>query len=1106
MTETGNSSALLERLLEELQCGGGVAPPPRQRLTRRQFLGGTGSASLLLAAGTGKAPPTIKFQPSPVIVVEFDGSTWSIDPRLFGQRARASFRRQGSGWVIELTKATLPGTDLRVDFRALIEEGIFGEWQIVLELPRLHFKEAGALGAWIAGRKPISGAIRLREFRAGGSRVTFQNAGPILSLSPGFGYQISGVGLKVSLEALGSTGGSLRLDVQPSSPGSLLACLPGAETDGPTTLFSVANPGMPSAALCLGRTEGAVVWYEPGRTSGLRGELFDKKRGRRGGVVQVEGQGRVVLGDCTQHGGAAGRRSPRLYLEKAVFAKTIDEGCEKSVALCGNVTSKPRMLNVDGWSAAVQGDATRPLAIASHDEELTVFRVDALLSRISLPVIDADRAGLRVLPDRWVRIALPNEEKGDSIRLGTRIELPDALQTGHESVTMVRLDDTELDVQRGTDALSLGFAFQGFDLRLRGRESCLERACGQPKDGRALSILFPPQHIAEQFIDSAEPRACCDGPTFDVSPARLSGRSRLVFRLEDADGTDHVLVGKPLSVEALTDWNELGLRVNARALEPEVVLAEQLELVHIEPATTLVDAIEAIEESLQPPGPFETALELSGRLILSPDRRARWMTPAKPASRLAVGAGRLRTVLWHARLREESRAGVRAIWSAEMRPGHFNIKALGPCESKAGMNRMLVLSPSDHWQIVAQSSVYGIPALRRIASPDAKDGYSVEATKQPRSRVVRPASASEKYDGTYRYLSELDRCFPGDNEGNPLPDSGIATPTPFNDANVILTPWGGSLVALWEGEPPLVRYPKDCGVPREKWPMGFSLEHLAYWSQVGRDIRIEVFKKGYYLPNGYRVSYVELTERRFFRHRTLGHTIAVPVRRTFNICKKAEKRFPAVNQPYGSRDFPVSSTEMLTMTTPDLVNPIADKSVARPTIDPNFDEKPDGGQLLFKEGLDQNDCIDHELVSRDALIFWPRFRPRGDANSNDCVEAGAPADVDFKWRVDGDDAVVHSNLLFVENTALADRDLMKAVVKYYQKLAASTALPQLVPEAARCIARLGGARRRYAQRTGTRPAATAKTARLLLTRRSGSSPREGERRLTGPPSRTRWTP
>jgi hypothetical protein len=138
------------------------------------------------------------------------------------------------------------------------------------------------------------------------------------------------------------------------------------------------------------------------------------------------------------------------------------------------------------------------------------------------------------------------------------------------------------------------------------------------------------------------------------------------------------------------------------------------------------------------------------------------------------------------------------------------------------------LSPRDHWEIIGQTSVYGLPALRRIAEPEdeAKQGDPDVAVKKVfRGGVVRP-------DKEYDYLKEVDAYLAAQVRPVPSPppqETGVALATPFETADVTLTSLGATMRLEWRGEPALLKSTHDVPLPNKS----FSLERLAYQTWLG---------------------------------------------------------------------------------------------------------------------------------------------------------------------------------------------------------------------------------------------------------------------------------
>ncbi|QJU59298.1 hypothetical protein HL653_17400 [Sphingomonas sp. AP4-R1] len=199
------------------------------------------------------------------------------------------------------------------------------------------------------------------------------------------------------------------------------------------------------------------------------------------------------------------------------------------------------------------------------------------------------------------------------------------------------MSDFVLDIARADDMLLLRIACRNLaldpDASLQPRR--LVRV--DPDQPAILIVSFPPQHVAEQcFQDSAGPLAGTPTDGRRIG-ARLSGESRLVFRLPpDQPGLD-------LTLASLLDWS---------GLTPFLW-------------RDLADG-SAVEEDpdfgVQMPQDFHTAIELPYRLTLSPDVTERW--EHRTDAYASPGGA---TELWHTRLTWPGgrTAAMWAIWSPD---------------------------------------------------------------------------------------------------------------------------------------------------------------------------------------------------------------------------------------------------------------------------------------------------------------------------------------------------------------------------------------------------------------------------------------------------------
>ncbi|MCP3399890.1 hypothetical protein [Bradyrhizobium sp. CCGB20] len=555
-----------------------------------------------------------------------------------------------------------------------------------------------------------------------------------------------------------------------------------------------------------------------------------------------------------------------------------------------------------------------------------------------------------------------------------------------------------------------------------------------------------------------------------ITPARLSGPSRLVFRFEAAGGTfDDKDLGKRsnlsedqdgtrsihFSFEGLTDWGRFDLAVTRRAetlemklggrvphsdlrgfdLDPARMLAHQ----GIRPGRSVEARMADIKASLRAPGPDETAIELPFRLVLSPDQFGRFRTRRPIATgvlRSRSGADtpaslKIEPVLWSANLLiGAATPTVRAVWSDDFWPDALNTGGISPPrgpiapwqvpprEGQEPAQFRTALDAYDRHEIVALSSVYGLPVMgRRNELDNLVDGSQFEPPKEYRLDNLKlyQRQTSDKLDDL----------------------SGIYNPSALNISELRLTALGGSLKHDSSFTPP-------AGAVLYNGKNLFEAFSVERWRQItvlGRDIEVEVVYKGFLFPLGIRASLVKLTERRFLRNDANGAITAFLIQRQFIRIGKPVKNFPATGQPDKARRFPLSELTMLTRETPDIV-------------DPNLPLEPSPLPLnkLFL-GLHPNGKVDFSASGKfdnanrfQGLCFWPRTRPGNGGN------------IYFEFRIEGDATPLRMPMIFVDNRAANNPDVVSALAAYYNweggDLGAAVKSLRTVG--------LGGARRRYA--------------------------------------------
>jgi hypothetical protein len=1035
-------------------------------LTRRDFLTVVGLGGYATAAmPIGFLGPRI-VNLGRAIALYYGGYTWKIEPSLFGHNSSVKWQRDGEDFVIELKDAILPGTDLRVGFVAKLFEAS-ADWHIRLHIPGINFESSAVLAPWLSGKTPLHSTSRLVDFRLGGGTVVFRKGLSGIALDPSFAFLFTGEQIELKLAAPAAcTGTQILVRPQEGAPESFRAIFE-KDSASPSTIFSLLSPRS-HASLTFGSSNSDLgIGFEPGSVLGFSGEAFDSISGAES-IALLEGNG--VLGvSCRE---SPNRKRPTVTLDHASFLLSSGRK-ETDVAFAGKVSRTPHDLDCGTWCATIAGDESTPFYSRFKPGKSEPVRLRATLHHVTLPVEDADIAHIDV-PNHPIDIWLgPISPKGgagvvQNLRDNQR-SASSALFLGKDQSAILGLDGVTLNIKRSIDLFNLSFGFEGFEIRIRHGVPMLSRvrsgkhkAPSGPPDNKGkesdkcqkkklvtakgwkpakLAVHFPSQHIAEQWFPYQDPSTMkVDDPrsskeVTDVSKlklpmtslSRMSKASRIVFGLHDKVNTPKWLQRK-ISIDSLTQWDDLSLLVNRRALGPNKTLEDQLCIPGINKDMRFDEVFEKVALTLTPPDPFETALEMSGRLIFSPSEEAKWQMrkgPVTPDNAL----------LWHTRLNEDGRKSVRAIWSDWIIPGKFpdaqqfklldDTRNVDP-ESKDKKELDLVLRPEHHWEIVAQTSLYGLIALRRLEDPDKKTVADEAINKLPRSRVVRPSLPYESI-----------RLLEDDRYKNQ--DLGFAIVEPFDKADMILTSMGGSLAAEWNGEPLTIPTTPEKD-PRTLLD-SFSLERFVYYSQLGRDVHIETFEKGYLLPLGIRASYVELTERRFFPHPKYRYPVCYPVQRTFIVIRHPEKPLPGINQPFKSRDFPADKITMLTRTTPDLISAVQ-KPKNRAEQKGSDDVTILQNGRLVVEGLPQDNRF---------IVFWPRITEGS---------PGTSGDVEFKWTLDSDNTPIVSNLLFVSNSVKALAKPMAQIVDYYRKWGDTSSAESPWPTLR--TARVFGTRRRYA--------------------------------------------
>lgn len=441
-----------------------------------------------------------------------------------------------------------------------------------------------------------------------------------------------------------------------------------------------------------------------------------------------------------------------------------------------------------------------------------------------------------------------------------------------------------------------------------------------PQRPGLLTVIFPPQHIAEEAVfetppftgdpdpnrptlgkppslpDSAETR-----PAPGHFKARIAQSSRLVFEVPNGHRIRY-------TIEGLLDWSALVPR-----LHPIAAIGEQ--------ATT---AERAAAPGLSAPDAHQTVLELPYALLISPGATGVWQHRLTPATH----AGR--SELWHTRLAlrgsdgkiteldADHTAPLRALWSTDRADTQNDIS------NTPGIGRT-ALAPDDRRQLVILTSAF--------------HGYETNPDRAPRS-----FAAFDLATGHLRNLRPWRRT--------PAP----YVPLPFHARQLMLSPLGGWLKSRGMWEPPrsakpsrrldaigilhdhhwadvlapvarraAVPFPRadklsdqllEMFVPAAPAASDEQLD-LSEWVHVatqGRDHYVRVVYEGELWPFRHRAALVKITEREFRRDSVSGLVVACLVQRMFIVVREPEKAVDRRNNPF-------TRVRLTTLITPDLAEP-----------------------------------------------------------------------------------------------------------------------------------------------------------------------------------------
>jgi hypothetical protein len=524
-----------------------------------------------------------------------------------------------------------------------------------------------------------------------------------------------------------------------------------------------------------------------------------------------------------------------------------------------------------------------------------------------------------------------------------------------------------------------------------------------------------------------------------MTRARLSGPTRVAFQVApDAKNPKAQPWSANFDVASLTDFSKLDLKVVRRAMryqapseadqqadENPLSLAKELAHFGIEEfgaggadEDRWKSRMENIRSLMTTPGCFETSIELPTLLMLSPDNKAKWRTPR---SRNVENVPYGHVPLWRMQLEQlrENGPQVRAIWSPDFRPDVFGGGGTPPDRGVRTPWFRTTMDAYDRHEIVALSSLHGLPVLPRLKDDGKLDGGQFAPPGPP------------EYPKNYVIWTSVDKD---------KRKEAIYRPRPLSVSELTLTAMGGSVTMDSAFEPPA-----GLGLDlNTNANITFSVERWRQQTVLGRDVVVEIVYKGFLFPLGHRCTLVKLTERKFLRNPQGGYTTAYLVQRMFLRIGKPSKIYPGKYQPDEARRWPLREVKFLTQWTPDIVDPIDDSSSAE-TTGPGFNGR------ISKFKLPNVGNGEGPIHNFKGLVFWPRT-------------AKSPGkEILFKLELEGSAAAVEVPLIFVDNLAAHDPPTMAALCNYYQSLSTDETLAEPLDSEKLVKSSHGGTQRRYAE-------------------------------------------
>jgi hypothetical protein len=565
---------------------------------------------------------------------------WTVDPYMFGERARVDVKQGVDEVAIRLSRALFPATQIPADFTCKFSKES-GSWAMRLKMV-CGIEASSPLQDWLLQRNSAIGLLKAVHFTpVDGLTVEFQSA-PAVLFNPDWTLILSGpstITVRGLTQSLSSSGVEVLLNSD--------AILAGSPVQRSTTFIVPRGAERWPIDISRGGELGWSLEHDLGESlfDELRIESADTDAGvlrsalllqsRNGGSSLNFQPGGALCTDCGE--------PFQMPLENPRLAISLEEAHHS--ALVADLAEGPVWAHDSGASYLLEKSSDAPhFELHQDHENSAVPQVSPAICEVCFPSDDVCmnlKLGVpRPVSFTWADLFAPFARF-----LGWLHLVPTHDEHGKLYIDLQKGD--ALYVDRPRDLLSLQFHFENMRLCTGAFPRIVHiHGSGEPR----VSVVFPPQHAAEEAYFHTDPgftkvdipigeverddyanKPTDPTPTIDdlkktldpdfgrktseldkdLPPILLSGETHLVFTLPRHHDS---IACHP---DALLDWKHW---------QPVIAPVAQTHIDESSPET--LPKIASPSPDLHPY--LYTSIELPYRLNLSPSELGRWAHSIKP--------------------------------------------------------------------------------------------------------------------------------------------------------------------------------------------------------------------------------------------------------------------------------------------------------------------------------------------------------------------------------------------------------------------------------------------------------------------------------------------